>query len=141
MVVSQGAFAVMVFTDRWFMAQIDSIHIAATLGGGVASMFCVSFFVGLISYGNALVAQYYGAGMMHKCPRVVSQGMLIAVAAIPPLVLVGLAMGNAFYYIGHDPAQVELEQAYFYTLMAGSFFLMVKACLASYFVGIASARR
>ena len=74
MVVSQGAFAVMVFTDRWFMSQIDAVHIAAALGGGVAAFFCMSLFIGLISYGNALVAQYYGAGMLYKCPRVVNPG-------------------------------------------------------------------
>ena len=37
MVVSQGTFAVMIFTDRYFMSQIDPVHIAASLGGGVAS--------------------------------------------------------------------------------------------------------
>ena len=37
MVVSQGTFAVMIFTDRYFMSQIDPVHMAAALGGGVAS--------------------------------------------------------------------------------------------------------
>ena len=53
MVVSQGAFAAMVFTDRLFMSYIDSAHIAAALGGGVASFVCFSLFMGVISYGNA----------------------------------------------------------------------------------------
>ena len=39
MVVSQGTFAVMIFTDRYFMSQIDSVHMAAALGGGVAAFF------------------------------------------------------------------------------------------------------
>jgi MATE family multidrug resistance protein len=29
MVVSQGTFAVMIFTDRYFMSQIDPAHMAA----------------------------------------------------------------------------------------------------------------
>ena len=33
MVVSQGTFAVMIFTDRYFMSQIDPAHMAAALGG------------------------------------------------------------------------------------------------------------
>ena len=37
MVVSQGTFAVMIFTDRYFMSQIDPVHMAAALGGGVAT--------------------------------------------------------------------------------------------------------
>ena len=140
MVVSQGTFALMVFTDRWFMAQLDSVHVAASMGGGVAALFAMSFFMGLITYANALVAQYYGAGMMHKCPRVVTQGILIALGSIPALALVGYGVGNLFPLLGHDPRQVPLEQAYFYTLMAGSLFQLIKACLASYFVGIGRTR-
>ena len=67
----------MVFTDRLFMSQIDAVHIAATLGGGVASFFCFSLFMGLITYGNAIVAQYFGAGKFANCPLVVTQGVLI----------------------------------------------------------------
>ncbi|MEP4148039.1 MAG: MATE family efflux transporter [Halioglobus sp.] len=140
MVISQGAFAVMVFTDRWFMAQIDSVHIAGAMGGAVAAFFCMSLFIGLISYGNAMVAQYYGAGMMPRCPRVVTQGVIIATSALPLLALIGYGVGQVFPHLGHDPKQVPLEQAYFYTLMGGSFFHLIKACLASYFVGIGRTR-
>jgi MATE family multidrug resistance protein len=139
-VVSQGAFAVMVFTDRWFMSQIDAAHIAAALGGGVAAFFCMSFFIGLISYGNALVAQYYGSGQRHKCPRVVAQGLFIALVSTPLLVLAALVVGAAFAWLGHEADQVGLERAYFFTLMGGSLFHLVKACLASYFVGIGRTR-
>jgi MATE family multidrug resistance protein len=45
MVVSQGIFAVMIFTDRYFMSQIDPAHMAAALGGGVASFFSLCFFI------------------------------------------------------------------------------------------------
>ena len=140
MVISQGAFAVMVFTDRWFMSQIDSVHIAATMGGGVASFFCLSLFIGLISYGNAMVAQYFGAGMYPRCTRVVTQGVIIATASVPLLVLIGYGMGQAFPHLGHDARQVPLERAYFYTLMGGSFFHLVKASLASYFIGTGRTR-
>ena len=61
MVVSQGAFAAMVFVDRYFMSRIDAAHIAAALGGAVTYFVCVSLFTALVAYANALVAQYYGA--------------------------------------------------------------------------------
>jgi MATE family multidrug resistance protein len=140
MVISQGAFAVMVFTDRWFLAQIDAVHIASAMGGGVAAFFSMSLFIGLISYGNALVAQYYGAGQMQRCPRVVTQGVIIALYSLPLLALIGFGVGRAFAHLGHDPQQVPLERAYYYTLMAGSFFQLLKICLASYFVGIGRTR-
>ena len=136
MVVSQGSFAVMVFTDRWFMSLIDATHIAAAMGGGVASYFCLSLFMGIITYANPLVAQYYGAGEVHKCPRVVTQGLLMALASVPLLLLAAWLGGHMFEFMGHDPAQVPLERTYFYILMGGSFFTLVKACLACYFSGI-----
>lgn len=140
MVVSHGTFAVMIFTDRWFMAQIDSTHIAASMGGGVAAMFCMSIFMGLISYGNALVAQYHGSGQMHKCPRVVSQAMLIVLVSVPILAVVGLNAGAVFNQLGHDPAQVPLEHAYFKVLIGGAVFHLAKAAFASYFAGIGRTR-
>jgi len=140
MVVSQGAFAVMVFTDRLFMAQFDAAHIAAALGGGVAAFFCISLFMGLITYCNALVAQYLGAGQLNKCTKVVSQGVLIALASTPILAITTYYAADAFELMGHDPAQVPLEKSYFYVLMGGSVFILVKACLASYFSGIGRTR-
>lgn len=140
MVVSQGAFAVMVFTDRIFMSYIDAAHIAAALGGGVAAFFCMSLFMGVITYGNALVAQYYGTGDMAKCSRVATQGALIALASAPFLLISAYYFGSVFEYLGHDPAQVPLERTYFYVLMGGSVFSLFKACLASYFAGIGRTR-
>ena len=140
MVVSQGAFAVMVFTDRLFMSYIDAVHIAAALGGGVASFFSISLFMGLITYGNALVAQYYGSGDLGKCPRVVTQGVFIVIASAPMLLAAAYFGGHAFDYLGHEPEQIPLEKVYFQILMAGSVFTLLKACLASYFSGIGRTR-
>ena len=136
MVVSQGAYAVMVFTDRWFMSQLDAVHIAATLGGGVASFFCISLFVGILSYANALVAQYYGAKELQKCPMVVSQGAIMVLMSLPILALATYFVGDLFARMGHDPRQVKLERLYFYVLMSGCFFTLMKMCIASYFSGI-----
>jgi MATE family multidrug resistance protein len=139
-VVSQGAFAAMVFTDRMFMSYIDAAHIAAALGGGVAAFFCFSLFMGLISYGNALVAQYYGAGQTAKCALVTTQGIIIALASTPLLLMMAYFGGKAFAVIGHDPVQVPLEQSYFYVLMCGSVVTLIKACFACYFSGIGRTR-
>jgi MATE family, multidrug efflux pump len=140
MVVSHGAFAVMIFTDRLFMSYIDAAHIAAALGGGVAAFVCFSFFMGLITYGNALVAQYYGAGNRAKCSLVVSQGVLIIMCSTPLLFLMAYFGRQAFSIMGHDEVQVPLEQTYFSILMVGSVFTLLKACLASYFSGIGRTR-
>ncbi len=136
MVVSQGTFAVMIFTDRYFMSQIDPAHMAAALGGGVASFFSFCFFVGVFSYANALAAQYLGAGEPEKCPKVVTQGMIMTVMSLPFLTLITFLVAGIFEGMGHEPAQVELERTYYLILMSGVLVTLAKTCLSSYFAGI-----
>ncbi|MEP5764230.1 MAG: MATE family efflux transporter [Halieaceae bacterium] len=140
MVVSQGAFAVMVFCDRLFMSRIDAVHMAASLGGGVASFFSISLFVGVLVYANALVAQYFGAGERHKCPQVVTQGLLMAALCLPLLAIIAHYVSQLFAGMGHDPRQVELESSYYFILMWGAGFTLAKVCIASYFSGIGRTR-
>ena len=136
MVVSQGTFAVMIFTDRYFMSQIDPAHMAAALGGGVASFFSFCFFVGLLAYANALTAQYLGAGQPERCPRVVTQGLVMTLMSLPFLTLVTLLVAGIFESMGHAPEMVELERKYYLILMSGVLITLGKVCLSSYFAGI-----
>jgi len=140
MVISQGAFAVMIFTDRYFMSQIDPTHMAASLGGGVAAFFSFCFFSGLFSYTNAMAAQYFGAGQKHKCPKVVTQGLLMTLLCIPVLMLIAYFVSDIFAGMGHDLKQVELERSYYLILMLGSGLTLAKICLSSYFAGIGQTR-
>ena len=117
MVVSQGAFAVMIFTDRYFMSQIDPLHMAAAMGGGVASFFSMSLFLGLLAYSNALVAQYFGAGEREKCSRVVSQGIIIAIFCMPILLFIAYFVADLFSAMGHESEQVKLEKVYYQLLV------------------------
>jgi len=136
MIISQGAFAVLIFTDRFFMSQIAPVQMAAALGGGVASFFSISLFIGLLSYANALVAQYYGAGDKEKCSRVVVQGLIITVLSLPLLLVITYAVGKLFAAMGHEAELVELESIYYNILMLGCFLPLIKICFASYFSGI-----
>ncbi len=140
MVVSQGSFAVMIFTDRYFMSQISPTHMAAALGGGVATFFSFCFFSGLLSYANALAAQYLGAGHPEKCPKVVTQGLVLILACLPVLAVVAWFVVGFFAQMGHDPAQVELERVYYLALMSGSGITLAKICISSYFAGIGRTR-
>ena len=136
MVVSQGTFAVMIFTDRYFMSQIDPTHMAAALGGGVASFFSFCFFVGLFSYANALAAQYLGAGEKDKCPKVVTQGIVMVLMSAPFLTLITFLVAGVFEAMEHAPAQVALERTYYLILMSGVLVTLAKTCISSYFAGI-----
>ena len=136
MVVSQGTFAVMIFTDRYFMSQIDPVHMAAALGGGVASFFSFCFFIGLFSYANAMAAQYLGAGEKEKCPKVVTQGLIMTAMSEPFLTLITILVVGVFEGMGHAPEQVALERSYYLILMSGVLVTLAKVCISSYFAGI-----
>ncbi len=140
MVVSQGSFAAMVFADRWFLSLIDPLNMASAMGGGVASFFSIALFLGVMAYANALVAQYYGAGERAKCPRVVTQGIIMALLCLPLIGVIAFFVDQLFEAMGHEPQQVALEQAYYRILMLGAFFNLSKACIASYFSGIGRTR-
>ena len=108
MIISQGAFAVMIFTDRYFMSLVSPTHMGASLAGGVASFFCMSLFIGVLSYGNALTAQYFGRKQFDKCSRVVTQGLLLTLFFAPLLVAIGYLSLGSFEFMGHAPEQVVL---------------------------------
>lgn len=140
MVVSQGTFAVMIFTDRYFLSQISPTHMAASLGGGVATYFSFCFFSGLLSYANALAAQYLGAGHPEKCPKVVTQGLVVILGCLPLLALIAWFVVGIFAGMGHEPEQVALERVYYITLMSGAGITLAKICFSSYFAGIGRTR-
>ncbi len=140
MVISQGAFALMIFTDRYFMSLVSPTHMAASLGGGVASFFCMSLFIGVLSYGNALVAQYYGRAELSKCARVVTQGALLALAFFPLLLLIGYAVVHIFHFMGHAADQEVLEREYFLILIWGAAVSLFKTTWSSFFAGTGRTR-
>jgi len=140
MVVSQGSWALMVFADRYFMSMIDTAHIAASLGGGVSYFVSMSLFMGVIAYGNAMIAQYHGRGELHKCPLVVTQAVFVSLASQPVLAVLAYFVMGSFALMGHDPQQVKLEQIYYLVLMAGSIFFLIKVGLACHFAGIGRTR-
>lgn len=140
MVISQGAFALMIFTDRYFMSLVSPMHMGASLGGGVASFFCMSLFIGILSYTNALVAQYFGRNEFAKCSRVVTQGWILLLVFAPSLIGIGYLVQNIFSLMGHAPMQASLEREYFLILIWGAGISLAKTCIASYFSGIGRTR-
>jgi len=140
MVVSQGAFALMIFTDRWFMAQISPTHMAAALGGGVAWYFSISLPNGILAYATALVAQYMGAGEDGKCSKVITQGLILSVACMPIFFVLAFIGKGMFAAMEHDPAQVVEEETYYVIMTLAGSLMMARTCLSCFFSGIGQTR-
>jgi MATE family multidrug resistance protein len=135
MVISQGAFALMIFTDRLFLSMVSPLHMAAGLGGGVASFFCISLFMGVLAYSNALVAQFYGSGEREQCSRVLTQSLILCLTFLPLLGLIGYGVSQLFSLMGHAPEQVELEVSYLVVMLSGAILALLKMAFASFFAG------
>ena len=136
MVVSQASETVMLFADRIFLSRVSMVAFSAALAGGVSNFVFQSFFLGLLGYANALVAQYYGAQKMEHGLRTVSQGIILSCIAYP-LSLLLIPIGRfSFGLAGHSPVQIEYEYAYFSILMAASIFSFTRTILSSFFIGI-----
>lgn len=140
MIISQGASALMIFTDRYFLSMVSPLHMTSALGGGMMSMLTQSLFIGVLAYGNALVAQYLGAGKLSKCSKVVTQSGVIIAAGLPVLALVTLAVRPLFGWMGHHEDQVALEVSYFIILQGGALFALSNVAFASFFAGIGRTR-
>jgi MATE family multidrug resistance protein len=140
MLISQGAFALMIFTDRWFMAQISPMHMAAAMGGGVAWYFTLSLFNGILSYATALVAQYFGAHEYGKCARVVTQGTIISFALLPLFIGLTFLGREMFAAMGHEQAQAQEEVTYYTIMTLFSSLMLVRTCLSCFFSGIGKTR-
>ena len=140
MIISMACDGIMVFTDRLFLARVDSVQMNAVLGGGIALEVLLFFFIGLTGYSTALVAQYYGAAEKQNAPKATFQAMLIALLAWPIILLLKPVV-ISFFYLMHIPlSQVGYQIQYLNILAWCSVFGLLRHVLSCYFSGIGHTR-
>lgn len=136
MIISSATFMGMMMTDRVFLSRLGPSYIAAAGSGGLMSFMSLTFFMGLIGYVNALVAQHVGAKEPERCGVATTQGMICGLCGYP-LILLWLPLG--LYLLGladHAPAQQVLEKQYFTILVAGAVISLPGVAIRSFFAGI-----
>jgi len=139
-IVSQAADTVMMLTDRVFLSRLGREHLAAAMGGGLTAFMFMTFWFGLTSYANALVAQHLGAGQRRRCGTAAAQALVISVCAYP-LVLCCIPLGRLlFRAVGHAPLQQQLETQYFTIITFGAILGLVRSSVASFFSGVGRTR-
>ncbi len=140
MVVSNGCETAMVFVDRLFLSRLGTLPMSASMAGGLASFMMMTFFIGLIGYATALVAQYLGAGRKENCARVVTQTLYLAMLAYP-LILSARPLGHWLFTVtGIAPEELALQQSYFDILLYGAVLVLLRTGLSSFFSGIGRTR-
>jgi MATE family multidrug resistance protein len=140
MVISHACDTVMIFTDRLFMARIDPELMNAVMGGGLTSFMLMSFFIGLIGFTTALTAQYLGAKRKNACGVVLTQAVIMSIAAYPLILLLRPAAYWFFRAMGVGPGQIGPQTAYFNILVYGAIIGLLRIALSSFFSGIGRTR-
>lgn len=140
MVVSYAADSVMTFTDRMFLSRLAPEMMNAAMGGGLTAFMMSTFFMGLIGYSTALVAQYLGANRRNSCPTVTTQALIIALISYP-IVLLMKPLAVRLFDLMHVPAaQLGYQLDYFNILIYGAIIGLIRTALTSYFSGIGRTR-
>lgn len=140
MVVSQGCETVMIFTDRLFLSRLGPVTMSAAMAGGLSSFMLMTFFIGLIGYTTALVAQYLGAGRKGHCALVLAQGALLALLATPLVLAARPLVHGLFTFMAIPAEQLAEQRLYFDILLYGTPLVLMRTALAGFFSGLGRTR-
>lgn len=136
MVISTAADGVMTFTDRFFMAQLGPEQMNAVMGGGIGVQVLIFFFIGLLGYSTALVAQYFGAGEKKNASKTLTQATIVAILAWPVILLLKPLSVQFFEFMKIPEVQLGYQIEYFNVLVWGSVLALLRHTLSCYFSGI-----
>ena len=140
MMASSACDTVMTFTDRLFLAKLGTAQMNAALCGGLTSFLMTTFFLGLIGYGTALIAQFYGSGQKRNCPLVVTQTAIIAVIAYPLILAFAPLARSTFRASGIAPEQLAPQTLFFNILVCASIVGLLRSVFSCFFSGIGRTR-
>ena len=140
MIVSHACDTVMTFTDRLFLSRIGPDEMNAAMSGGLTSFMMMTFFLGIIGYATALVAQYLGAGTKDRCALVTSQALIFCLAAYPIILLAKPLVFYGFELSGISASQLVSQKLYFGILIYATIVGLLRTSLSSFFSGIGQTR-
>lgn len=135
LVISTGSFSIMLFADRMFLLWHSSAEMAASMPAGTLYWTLLCFPLGVASYANTFVAQYFGAAKHKRIGLVTWQAFRIGLY-VTPLFLCVLPLARPFFvWAGHSSPVLEYEVVYFQTLMFAAGAAVMSESLGAFFTG------
>lgn len=135
LIVSTSLWTVMHFTDRMFLLWHSNAAMAAAMPAGLLHFTLLCFPLGIVSYVNTFVAQYYGAERWDQIGRVLWQGVWLAILFAPLFLATIPLAAIVFPWIGHEPLVARQEMAYYQVLTWGAGGVLVSTALSTFFTG------
>ncbi len=138
--LSEVGWMTMTVVDTVMVGGLGPRAIGA-VGLGNAIYYAPSLFgIGLLLGLDTLVARSWGAGEYDDCHRSLAQGVYIAAAISPLLMLLIFAITPWFSSHGVDPAVARLTRSYLFTLNWGTLPLLVYGAFRRYLQGVGSVK-
>jgi len=136
LILSMGAYTIMLFCDRIFLSRYSSVSIQAALPAGALAHTLTCLFQAIASYSGTFTAHYYGAKKYDQCVHSTVQGLWLALASWP-LILLLIPFGTWIMAISdHAPEVFAEERAYFSILMLTGIVVPLNSAIGGYFIGI-----
>ena len=136
LILSTGAWSVLLFFDRMFLSWYSEDSIAAAMPAGMTSFAMLSLFIGTAAYVNTFVAQYFGADEENRIGAIVWQGIYFSLLSFFVIIPAYFLAESFFALIGHTPEVQAQETLYFKVLMYSAMFMVLNNALSSFFSGL-----
>ena len=140
LMLSTSTVAMMMFIDRLYLKQVSAEAMNACLSGGFTSLAFSSFFIGVVGFSTALVAQHLGARQLPTCPRILTQTIIFSCLSIPIILALIPAGRWLLETAGLSIEEMVQAQTYLTILMAFNGLNLFRESLSGYFGGIGKTR-
>jgi MATE family multidrug resistance protein len=135
LVVQTCFWSIMWFIDRLYLTWYSPEATAAALPGGMFHWVLICLPVGIASYVNTFVAQYFGAGRHRRIGLAVNQGIWFGWATVPLFLLVIPVAPWLFAGASYGPEVQRLETIYFQVLALGAGAVVIASAQSSFYTG------
>ncbi len=125
----------MTFVDRMFLNWVSGTAMAASFTASMVWFTILCLPLGICSYANTFVAQYFGARQWDRIGVVMWQAVWVALLMSPLMLAVIPLAGPLFRLAGHTSESLALELVYFQILCVGAPAMLIAQSAASFYSG------
>lgn len=135
LVISSLSWTIMTFVDRVLLKWDSGDAMTAAFAAGTVWFSTLCLPLGIAMYTSTFVSQYFGAGRHDRIGLAVWQGVWMALA-VSPIILLAIPLAPAMFRLAdHTPEVMELELIYFKILCWGGPAMLVGQALAAFYSG------
>ena len=138
--LAQLVSAVNCIWDRFQLARCGEVPLSASLSASMVAVMCVAMFAATAGYSSVFVSQFHGGGKSREAVKAFAQGLYLAIASLPLLLLVTAAAGFIVDWASTSAAIADAEKTYLRVFVPGGIFTVLNAVMSGFLSGQARTR-